>query len=261
MRRTGTLRIAASREELDDCALQYEAMRRDDLPVELYEGVEGRGLLFPADAAFDPGARCQALAADALARGARLFGRSPLMSVGDGVLATRHGVVRADHIVVAIDGKLETALPEVASRVRSARLQMLATEPDPAVTLRRPIYARWGLDYWQQLPNGRVVLGGARDIGGDAEWTADTHPTPRVQRALDTILRERVGSHAAVTNRWAATVAYTQSGLPILEQVRPGVWAIGGYSGTGNVIGALCARAVTDLIVSGRSEIADLLRA
>jgi glycine/D-amino acid oxidase-like deaminating enzyme len=27
--------------------------------------------------------------------------------------------------------------------------------------------------------------------------------------------------------------------LPIAQEVRPGVWAIGAYSGTGNVVGAL----------------------
>jgi gamma-glutamylputrescine oxidase len=39
-----------------------------------------------------------------------------------------------------------------------------------------------------------------------------------------------------------------------MEQVRPGVWAIGGFNGTGNVIGALCARIVAQLVVNGTSE-------
>jgi gamma-glutamylputrescine oxidase len=43
--------------------------------------------------------------------------------------------------------------------------------------------------------------------------------------------------------------------------VRPDVWAIGAYSGTGNVIGALCGRAVAEKIVTGGSALADLLRA
>src|SRR4051812_48434384 len=43
--RPGSLRIAESDEELEDCALQLAAMREDGLPVQSYDGPEGRGLL------------------------------------------------------------------------------------------------------------------------------------------------------------------------------------------------------------------------
>jgi glycine/D-amino acid oxidase-like deaminating enzyme len=82
-----------------------------------------------------------------------------------------------------------------------------------------------------------------------------------VQAALTALLRGGLGIDAEITHRWAATVGYTGTGLPILEEVRSGVWAIGAYSGTGNVIGALCGRAVAELILRGRSEIAALLTA
>ena len=45
---------------------------------------------------------------------------------------------------------------------------------------------------------------------------------------------------------------YTANALPFLGEVRPGVWAAGGYCGTGNVIGALCARQlVSNVLDSG----------
>jgi gamma-glutamylputrescine oxidase len=261
VRRTGSVRIAIDDDEMRDCERQYEAMRADDLPVERYTGLEGRGLHFPADASFDPGVRCALLARRVLECGARLFARSPAVAIEDGCVVTPRGRVSARHTIVAVDGKLETILPELAPRVRSARLQMLATAPAPEVNVPRPVYARWGLDYWQQRADRRVVLGGCRDVGGEAEWTTDARPTVAVQAALTTLLRERLGVRAAVTHRWAATVGYTQSGMPVLEQVRPGVWAIGAYSGTGNVVGALCGRAVAELVVAGRSPLAALLRA
>ncbi|HVX39963.1 MAG TPA: FAD-dependent oxidoreductase [Gemmatimonadaceae bacterium] len=259
--RTGTLRIATSDAERDDCARQYEAMRADELPVDRYEGPEGDGLLFPADAAFDPGQRCRALADQARARGARLYEKTPAVEITDGRVVSERGAVRARDIVVAVDGRLEALVPELAPRVRTARLQMLATAPLSARMFARPVYARWGLDYWQQRDDLRVVLGGARDLGGVSEWSVSTEITEPVQSALDALLRERLGIREPVTHRWAASVGYTASGLPVIEQVRPHVWAIGGYSGTGNVVGALCGRAVADLVVRGRSATADLLRA
>lgn len=260
VRRTGTLRIAVDAVEREDCARQLEAMRRDQLPAEAYDGPEGVGLVFPADAAFNPARRCAELAAHAITQGARLFEHSRVVSLDTNCVETPKGVVRADDVVVAVDGGLERIVPELRSRVRTARLQMLATAPARTFRQPRPVYSRWGLDYWQQTPDDRVVLGGCRDVGGEEEWTNEATPTEVVQAALDRLLRDTVRVEAPVTHRWAATVAYTQSGLPIVEMVRPRVWAIGGYSGTGNLVGALCGRAVAELIVEGRSRLADLLR-
>jgi glycine/D-amino acid oxidase-like deaminating enzyme len=255
IRETGSLRLADSVEEEADCAAQLAAMRRDGLPAEPYDGPEGRGLLVPTDGAFQPLARCRALARSALDAGALLFERSPAVEIEAGAVRTPVGRVRCTRVVVAVDGGLETLLPELRGRVRTSRLQMLGTAPASELVVPRPVYARWGLDYWQQLPDGRLALGGGRDVGGEAEWTDDSQPTDVVQRALDRILRERLGARAPVTHRWAAAVGYTATRMPVAEQVRPGVWATGAYSGTGNVLGALLGRAVAQAALRGESPL------
>ncbi len=261
VRRVGSLRLASSPEEEEDCRAQLAALRADGLPAEPYAGAEGRGLLIPTDGAFQPLLRCRLLARRAAERGARLFERSPALSVSGTEVATDRGRVRCGRVVVAVDGRLDAVLPELAGRVRTARLQMLATAPAPEVRIPRPVYARWGYEYWQQLPDGRVALGGSRDHAGAEEWTHAAEPSARVQALLERFLRDGVGVRAPVTHRWAASVGYTADGLPVLEEVRPGVFAAGGYSGTGNVVGALCGRAVAGLAVRGASEIADAFAA
>ena len=47
VRRTGSLRIAIGAEEAVDCRAQYDAMQRDGLPVERYDGPEGGGCSSP----------------------------------------------------------------------------------------------------------------------------------------------------------------------------------------------------------------------
>ncbi|HEV2150206.1 MAG TPA: FAD-binding oxidoreductase [Longimicrobiaceae bacterium] len=262
VRRVGSLRVASSPEEEEDCRAQLDAMRADGLPVEPYDGPEGRGLRIPTDGAFQPLLRARTLARRAAGRGARLFEGSPALSISGTEVATPRGTVRCGAVVVAVDGRLERVLPELAGRVRTARLQMLATAPTAEVRVPCPVYARWGYEYWQQLPDGRVALGGFRDRAGDAEWTDSVEPSPRVQEMLERFLREGIGVRAApVTHRWAASVGYTADGLPVLEEVRPGVWAAGGYSGTGNVIGAICGRAAAQLAVRGGSALAEAFRA
>jgi glycine/D-amino acid oxidase-like deaminating enzyme len=126
--------------------------------------------------------------------------------------------------------------------VRSTRLQMLGTAPVPP-RFPRPVYFRWGYDYWQQLPDGRVVLGGGRDRHLDAEWGAGAEPSEEVQDGLEALLRGPLGVEAPVTHRWAGVVGYTDDFLPVFEPVRPGVVAVGGQNGHGNVIGSAAARA------------------
>jgi gamma-glutamylputrescine oxidase len=260
VRRVGSIRQAASDEELDDCRVQLDAMRADGLPAEWYEGPLGTGLRIPTDCAFQPMARARALARVVLAGGARLYERSPAVEIAGDAVRTPDGVVRCGAVVVAVDGALDLLLPELAPRIRSTRLQMLATAPTAEVQVPCPLYARWGFDYWQQLPDGRVTLGGCRDLDMDAEWGHDATPTPTIQAALDRVLRERVGvREAPVTHRWAAIVGYTENGLPVFGEARPGVWATGAYSGTGNVVGALCGRAAARRAVGLPSEVAELL--
>lgn len=253
VRRTGSLRIASSPEEEIDCERQLKAMRRDGFEAMRYDGQEGCGIILPADGSFNPLARCRILARRALAADARLFEHSRAVSCATGAVRTDTGTVRCKQVIVAVDGNLEIILPELASRVRTTRLQMLATSPAPEVCIPRPIYTRWGYDYWQQLPDQRVVIGGCRDKFTDTEWTSDGRPSQEVQDCLERVLRDTIGVHQPVIHRWAASVAYSSEILPVMDEVRPGVWAIGGYNGTGNVLGALYGRMVAQLAVAGYS--------
>ncbi|MDB4884261.1 MAG: dependent oxidoreductase [Gemmatimonadetes bacterium] len=249
--RTGSLRIADSPDERADCLRQLDAMHADALPASWYDGPEGEGILVPGDATTNPLARCRALAEIATGLGAALHERSRALHVDRVGVHLTAGVVRCQSVVVAVDGTLERLLPELAGRVRTARLQMLATAPAAEVHFPRPVYTRWGYDYWQQRPDGTIALGGARDAGGDAEWTGDVTPSEPVQRALQHRLRDGLGVHAPITHRWGASVGYTADGLPIAERVRPNVWAIGGYCGTGNVIGSMLGRAAARAVALG----------
>ena len=258
VRLTGSLRIAASAGEEADCRAQLEAMRADDLPVEGYDGPEGRGLLIPTDGAFQPLRRCRTLARRAVDAGARLFEHTPALAVRAGGVETPRGRIRCTHVIVMVDGRLERIHPELAGRVRTARLQMIATAPAPDVVIPRPVYLRWGYEYVQQLPDGRVAAGGFRDTAEEDEWTDDAAPTDVIQERLEAFVRARFGVRAPVTHSWAASVGFTPGGLPILEEVRAGVVAAGGYSGTGNVIGALCGRAAAERVATGTSAAWDL---
>jgi gamma-glutamylputrescine oxidase len=245
VRRVGSLRIPASEEEVADCADQLAALRRHGFPAQPADGPTGAGVFIPGDGSVQPLERCRLLAERALAAGARLYCGTPATELGGTRVVTPAGAVSCRAVVVCVDGWIERLLPELARRARSTRLQMLATAPVAPGRIPCPVYDNWGYEYWQQLPDGGVALGGGRGVHGDGEWGREALPGAEVQALLDRLLRDRVGVDAPVTHRWAGVIAYTEDRLPVFEEVRPGVIAVGAHSGHGNVLGSAAARAAT----------------
>jgi len=261
VRRVGSLRIPASDEEIEDCARQLAALERHGFPARAADGPTGAGVFIPGDGSVQPLERCRLLAARALDRGARLHCDSPALSVRGDRVTTAAGEVRCRAVVVCVDGWLERLLPELAGEVRSTRLQVLATAPVVPGRIPCPVYDNWGYEYWQQLPDGSVALGGGRGRYGEREWGQEAEPGADVQRWLEHLLRERVGVDAPVTHRWAGVIAYTEDRLPVFAEVRPGVIAVGAHSGHGNVLGSAAARAAVEIALGRPApRLARLLR-
>jgi glycine/D-amino acid oxidase-like deaminating enzyme len=241
---------AADRErELADCTLQAAALREQGIGVETYDGPLGHGLFLPDDAATNPARRAVELAGR-LRNRAQLHERTIVLSVEPGRIVTSAGTVFAQYVLIAVDGRLELLVPALAGRVRTARLQMLSTSPVRPGRLPCPVHGRWGYDYAQQAPDGRLFVGGGRDRFEADEWTSDAHPTADVQAYIETVARRMAGGPpVGVTHRWAASVGYTADGRALVAQVDDRVVACGGYSGTGNLVGPVAARAGVQLLL------------
>jgi glycine/D-amino acid oxidase-like deaminating enzyme len=221
---------------------------------ELPGALRGAGLLTPNDGAVHPARWLRALARGVEERGVRIFEHTQVISPPSGrAVQTSAGVVRADAVVVAADAALGALVPTLAARVRSRRLHMLATESAPPV-LDCPVYVRDGHEYAQQLPDGRVTLGGFSDLDGAASWTDTEASNPDVQARLDSYLRDDLLVQAPVTHRWVGLVGYADEPLPTAGAVGEGLFALGGYNGTGHVQAFVAARIVAELIVDGASS-------
>ncbi|HZN87953.1 MAG TPA: FAD-binding oxidoreductase [Thermoleophilaceae bacterium] len=265
VRRVGLLRASASEEEARHVRAHAQALQDDGFPAEFLEHSElpdgaaryaGNGVLTPHDAALHP-ARCYRLLARALdLAGARVFERTPvdapIVAPEEGELVTSEGTVSARHVVVAADGGLPTLIPEYARRVRARRLHMVATEPF-AERLGEPlVYSRFGYEYWHQRRDGRLLAGGFSDFDPDDGDVSSA--SPEVWRRIERFLRDDLATEASVTHRWTGVVGYSDDGLPYVGEVpgRRGLYAMGGYSGHGNVPGFLAGREVADAI-AGRA--------
>jgi gamma-glutamylputrescine oxidase len=256
-RRVGSLRLAADVEERVDIRNEYDALHEDGFDAEWRDDLSDlrpdfKGAVFhPRDGALQP---------------ARFVKRLAAMAAEEGVVFAEHARVSsleelaAERIVIATDGSGRGLLPELDETLWPARGQVLATEPLAEQLFACPHYARQGFDYWQQLPDGRIVLGGFRDFSILTEMTDDETTTEPIQEALDAFLRELLGYMPRVTHRWAGIFGLTQDLLPLVGPVpgHDGVWIAAGYSGHGNVLGLMCGELVASALCGSGDVLLEL---
>ena len=263
VRRVGLLRVSASEEEAGHLRRHVDALRADGFPGELVEREQlppalrryaHNGCLTHHDCALQPAHWIRALARDAERAGVRIYEgtpvEAPVSAPDEGRVAARAGSIRAKHVIVAADGALPALVPFYDGRVRTRRLHMVATEPLPQRVVDRLVYARWGYEYFQQLPDGRILAGGFGDVDGADSYTHRTDGSPAIWERIERYLREDIGVEAPTTHRWTGTVGYSEDRRPFVGPApgRPGLYVAGGYSGTGNVPGFLAGEEVADMV-------------
>ncbi|MGZ5338623.1 MAG: NAD(P)/FAD-dependent oxidoreductase [Thermoleophilaceae bacterium] len=268
VRRVGSLRVAVTDEEAERVRGQVEALREDGFPGELVEHnalppvLRRRGLcacLVDHDAALHPARWYRALAEAAERAGVRICEgtavQAPVSAPGEGEVQTDGGSVRARHVIVAADGALPVLVPEYEGRVRARRLHMVASEPTQPV-VEQLVYPRWGYEYFQQRPDGRLLLGGFSDLDGEASYTDSEEGSPEIWARLESYLRDELGLDTKVSHRWVGIVGYTADQLPYVGEVpgRPGLHVAGGYSGHGNVPGYVAGQEIADAIAGQANE-------
>jgi glycine/D-amino acid oxidase-like deaminating enzyme len=253
LRRVGSLWLAADEQERDELLEERAALVEDgfaaewvDEPAVLPAGRYHGAILHPRDGALQPARWVRRLAGRAAEAGAELRELDRVESL-DG-LAERA-------VVIASDGYPSGLLPAIDAIVQPTRGQVIVTEPLDELRYGRPHYARHGFDYWQQLPDRRLVLGGRRDRDLEAEATPEEATTPTIQAALEEFAAELAGRPPTITHRWSGIFGSTPDRLPLVGPVpdQEGVWVSRGYSGHGNVLGLACGELVANAIL-GRGE-------
>ena len=253
LRRTGSLRLAADPEEREEIRAEYEALRldgfdcewRDELPPPLAGRFQG-AVFHPRDGSIQAARFTRRLAAAAAEAGAELREHDRISSLEE---------LDAERVVLATDGYGRGLLPELDEAIWPARGQIVVSAPIEEELFSYPHYARQGFDYWQQLPDGRVLLGGFRDYSILDELTDEETTTPVIQDALVRFLAELIGYEPTIEHRWAGIFGLTQDFVPLVGPLpgRDGLWIAGGYSGHGNVMGFGCGELVARAIL-GRDE-------
>jgi glycine/D-amino acid oxidase-like deaminating enzyme len=242
-RRLGSA-ILSSGEEERALLIESEQMLQEDGFQARWDGAR---LVNPRDGEVNPSAMVAALARQAKP-GAICEGVDV-----SGLKARRHDVAvtagddscEAGVVILATNAYTPQLVPSV--KIQPARAQMVATAPESKSITDMPVYSNFGYRYWRQLATGEVLLGGWRDVSPESEKTYDDEPTEEIQQHLDRALND-LGVTSEVTHRWAGTMGFTESGLPMAGPLEgmPNVYICAGFTGHGMGFAFMAAKQVIE---------------
>jgi gamma-glutamylputrescine oxidase len=141
-------------------------------------------------------------------------------------------------VLVATNGFARHLLPDLP--MQPARNQVILTEPIPDLRLRGCFHYDQGYGYFRPVGQ-RILLGGFRKLDAEAESTDEFGMSPAIQQALEAFLRTQLlrGKPVEITQRWSGILGVGQEKAPILQEVRPGLWAAVRLGGMGVALGSL----------------------
>lgn len=260
---SGSYLLASSLEELDDLNESAELMKEDGFKLEYFKedpiGRDFYGAIYnPDDFGLHPAKLVQALVESSACKVHR--GEPVLRMQGEDhgglSLTTPHRTVICRKVFLCTNAYTPLLEPWFKDKLEPARGQILVTQPLRKQIVERLCYANYGWEYFRQLPDRRLLLGGCRQLHLSEEVGYADIVTDSVQGSLDHYLKDRFPDVAGVSidYRFAGLMAFTADGLPLVGELKslPGVFFAVGCNGHGLGYGLNIARLLVDLALDGR---------
>lgn len=170
---------------------------------------------------------------------------------------TSNHIFETAQIIFTSNAYLSQQMPQL--NIAPARGQVLVTHPNPSLTMRGTFHFDEGFYYWRHVGGNRILLGGARNHDLATEATTTLETSDNIQQQLEAFLISHLPSHFTAQNiqdkvdmRWSGLMAMSQSKLPLLEQVSPGVWALMCCNGMGVALSPVIAAEMATQVLTNQ---------
>lgn len=156
--------------------------------------------------------------------------------------------IRARQVLVCTNGFARQLLPGMD--VRPARNQVLITEPVPGLKVRGSFHYDRGYFYFRNI-DGRILLGGGRNLDKAKELTSEFGTTPLIRSALLRLLKEVIlpGQEVAADYWWSGILGVGQRKRPVIRAVSGRIAAAVRLGGMGVAIGTLTGEEGAELLL------------
>ena len=163
-------------------------------------------------------------------------------------ISTTLGEVESAQVLLATNAFSQQFFPELDAQ--PGRGQVLVTEPIAGLHLPGTFHYDKGYTYFRQV-DGRILLGGGRNLDFETEATTEPGLTPLVQHHLEQLLREVIlpGRVVRIDYRWSGVMAFGAKLAPIVQQLAPGVFGALRCNGMGVALGASVGKQAAEMML------------
>ncbi|MCB0351130.1 MAG: FAD-binding oxidoreductase [Bdellovibrionales bacterium] len=260
---SGTFSLASTQEEFHELKETMTLMQSMDISVEALEqnAIEKRlgvaefvgGIKYTQDASIHPVRllnKMKSLLDVDVIEFAEVYDIETL-STGSVLLKTQSAHIEASVAVLTMNGYSSDLKKYFADKIYPTRGQIMVTEPVPRF-MEGPCYANFVLDYFRQLQDGRVLIGGFRQLEKATEVGFSEHTTDVIQSSLYEFLQKHIPvlKNKKVTHRWAGVMGFSFDGQPLIGALpdQPQVYFAGGFTGHGIGLAFHSGKALVDLM-------------
>lgn len=226
----------------------FQEVGRADMQARTGSARQIGGVFAPNAATIHPARLVRGLRKAAIDRGVRIFEQSPMLRLDRGgttEVVTRHGVVRAERVGLALNA-WSGLIPELNRMMLVVGSDIVATEPCPDLLERLNLNSgvaisdsRLFTNYYRNTLDGRMVFGkggGSFAFGNDSNGSLFAGPS-RFEQQVTKTLEWFYPEFAAVakTKSWTGPIDRTMTGLPVFGRLAGAgnVFYAFGYSGNG----------------------------
>lgn len=137
--------------------------------------------------------------------------------------------------------------------ITPGRGQVLVTKPIDGLKFKGVYHFDKGYYYFREI-DGRILIGGGRNLDFEAENTDHVAVTKMIQGNLETKLQEVIipGVAYEVEHRWAGIMAFGKNKQPIIKAFSNRVFGAFRFGGMGVALGSEAARQLAELNIESR---------
>ncbi len=121
-----------------------------------------------------------------------------------------------DSVVLATNAYSGQLFDYFQDKIVPARGQIIVTEPVPQFL--EPCYCSFVLDYFRQLADGRVLIGGFRNADVEKETGFSDEINPTIDQKLEEFLKTHLPSlrNVSIAYRWSGIMGFAADGYPMV---------------------------------------------